>query len=84
MSVQAALDFIQYLRKDQSENSTPIIDPLTTTLHDVTMMGAQRGYLFSEDDLRAAFRHDWHMRWLRFGVSKTSATEAGTVKVGTV
>jgi hypothetical protein len=32
-------------------------------------LGARMGYNFTADDLRAAFRHDWQLRWQRFCVA---------------
>jgi hypothetical protein len=59
------MDFIQRLRDDPQD--APNL-PLGDDLHEVVRLGEQMGYEFSVDDLRAAFRHDWQMRWLRFGV----------------
>lgn len=29
-------------------------------------LGKAEGFLFTVEELQAAFRHDWTMRWLRF------------------
>lgn len=34
-------------------------------LETLTGIGAEAGFEFTADDLQAAFKHDWRMRWLR-------------------
>jgi hypothetical protein len=64
MSVQAALDFIEYMRERTHAHA---IDVNVDDLVQVVQLGAQVGHEFTVDDLRAAFRHDWQKRWLEFG-----------------
>jgi hypothetical protein len=67
MSVQAAMEFIQHVRR-QDEQS--LIDGRGDDLSVVVQIGARMGHTFTMDDLRAAFRHDWQMRWLHSGVAQ--------------
>ena len=69
MSVQAAMDFIQHVR-EQRQSEQRLIDGRGDDLCAVAQIGAQMGHTFTVDDLRAAFRHDWQMRWLRSGVAQ--------------
>jgi hypothetical protein len=69
MSVQSALDFIAYLRQMEPGAPELILDPPVENLQVVVQAGEQLNFAFSDDELRAAFRHDWQHRWQRFGVS---------------
>ena len=66
MSIQAAIHFIGHVREQKQAPQTPRQHSLQDDLEEVVKLGAQVGYDFSADDLRAAFRYDWHTRWLRF------------------
>lgn len=65
MSLQSALTFIREVRRSdglrrrlQDKNKRPDISRIVS-------IGSEAGYDFTEEDLRAAFRHDWVMRWLQ-------------------
>ena len=65
MSVQSALKFIQRLRGDQvlrdglaALGPEPGMELLLTA-------GRAAGFMFTEVELRQAFKHDWAMRRLR-------------------
>jgi hypothetical protein len=66
MSIQAAIHFIHQVRDQKQASELPVTNTLLDDLEEFVKRGAQVGYDFSADDLRAAFRHDWQMRWLRF------------------
>lgn len=69
MSIQAAIHFIQQVRDQRQAPEIPVGNTWLDDLEEVVRHGAQVGYDFSADDLRAAFRHDWQMRWLRFSTT---------------
>ena len=63
MSVQAALAFMQQVRRDDgmaAEVAAQSSEALATTL---PALGARHGYHFTAEELQRAFAHDWGMRW---------------------
>lgn len=75
MSVQIALQFIQHLRED-GQSHPQIANLPNGTLDAVVQLAAQVGYIFSEQDLRAAYQHDWAMRWLRYSRANANTQTA--------
>ena len=64
MPVQDALDFFQLARRrpdlqDQIGTWGP-----APSFSQLVELASQLGFVFSEAELHAAFRHDWTMRWL--------------------
>jgi hypothetical protein len=58
MSVQDALTFISRIRSDE-RLAAQLIDAVS-----VVELGESVGLSFSVEELRAAHRHDWAVRWL--------------------
>lgn len=71
MSMQAALQFIQQARTDEALQNQIEKDVLNTTLDDLVELGREAGFTVTPGELRAAFKHDWAMRWLRYNDSTT-------------
>ncbi len=57
MSLQAALAFLQHLRQTPEAATAE-------HLQELLERARRSGYDFTEDELRAAFKHDWAMRWM--------------------
>ena len=55
MPTQSALDYIRRLRDTQGD--------VPDSIDSLVEQARVEGYDFTEDDLRAAFRSDWAMRW---------------------
>lgn len=62
MSVKSALQFIEYVRANPIQAELREHPP---ALEDFPAIGRTAGYDFTLDELRAAFRHDWGLRWLK-------------------
>ncbi len=63
MSLQAAVLFIQSAKQD-----TPLKDRIQSLdkeadLEDLVQIGAEVGFDFTIEELQAAYKHDWAMRW---------------------
>lgn len=73
MSVHDALRFMEAVRKN------PALQEQVRSAHDHTgleqlpRLGREVGLSFTVDDLRAAYRHDWAMRWLRERIRENGA-----------
>jgi len=69
MSLPAALDFIRAARErtDLAERVRAL--GRDATVQALTRIGAGAGYSFTPDEFRAAHRHEWTMRWLRYGAA---------------
>lgn len=67
MSVQAALRFIGQARQDDSLKKKVAALGHTAGLEDLLALGAEAGLAFTGEELQRAFRHDWAMRWARYG-----------------
>jgi hypothetical protein len=65
VSIQSALKFIQHLRGDQGLKDA--LAPLGSEpgLELLLTAGRAAGFMFTEAELRQAFKHDWAMRRLR-------------------
>ena len=63
---RAALEFLSRIRRDAELKHE--IDALEWrgSLADLVRLGAARGLSFSEEEVKAAIRHDWNMRWHRY------------------
>jgi len=73
MSVQAALQFIQAVRQDES-----LKNQLRMLIHEVNLenlvsIGIEAGFEYTPEELSIAYRHDWTMRSLRYGITTGNA-----------
>lgn len=75
MSEQAALDFIAASRNRPDLREAIRTRDTDRSLDELVRIGREAGFIFSSDDLRAAFRHDWIMRYLRGGSGPLSLSE---------
>jgi len=67
MSIKTALQFIQQVRTDEALRDQLQELGYAPTLENIVNIAAHAGYVFTIDDLRAAFKHDWGMRWMFYG-----------------
>ena len=68
MSLQAALHFIQKIRRDETLRKKIERHQQLISFEDVVALGSRAGFAFTADDLRTAFKHDWAMRWCRYTI----------------
>ncbi len=64
MSVQAALQFIEQLLTNKALKLQKAGLVHCSHLDGFVELGTQIGLIFTADELEAAHRHDWGMRWL--------------------
>jgi hypothetical protein len=65
MTVQAALLFLRDARDDGDLRAELARRRFTLDPQALVVLGAARGWSFSEDELRSAFRVDWQLRVAR-------------------
>ena len=65
MAIQTALAFINHLRQDEKIRHR-VSSLSNMTLDAVVELAEEIGYVFSAEDFRIAFKHDWGMRWLKY------------------
>jgi predicted ribosomally synthesized peptide with nif11-like leader len=66
MSVQIALQFIQQLRADEGlKNRISALND-SHNLENFVKLGSELGLSFTVEELKAAHKHDWAMRWLLY------------------
>ncbi|WP_254565616.1 Nif11-like leader peptide family natural product precursor [Oscillatoria sp. HE19RPO] len=66
MSVQTAFQFIQKLRNDDGLKTRLLSQNSTPDLESFVKLGAELGLIFTVEELEAAHKHDWGMRWLLY------------------
>jgi len=66
MSLPTALRFIEHVRRDAATRQAIAALGDGCGLDDIVQIGAAAGFSFTTDDLRAAHKHDWAMRWTRY------------------
>ncbi|MGC1308430.1 MAG: hypothetical protein WA885_14490 [Phormidesmis sp.] len=64
MSVQIALEFVQRLRTDEALKSRFTCPIEEIGIERLVELGADIGLIFTGDEIVAAHKHDWGMRWL--------------------
>jgi Nif11 domain len=64
MPLQDALDFFQVVRRSPDVQEQIAAWGPAPSLSQVVELADRLGFAFSQAELRAAFRHDWTMRWL--------------------
>ncbi len=75
MSVHDALRFIGEVRKSEAlkEELRPLLGG--ADLEQVCRIGVEAGFVFTTDELRAAYKHDWAMRWLRDRIREGASSD---------
>jgi Nif11 domain len=66
MSVQTALQFIRRSREDKALQSKIQALGTAADLDGLVEIGAEVAITFTVEELQAAFRHDWRMRWMHY------------------
>lgn len=72
MSIQAAWRFIHQVRQDEELRNAIQSLGQQADLERLVQIGAEAQLAFTAHDLQAAFKHDWTMRWIRYGSSDAS------------
>lgn len=65
MALQSALRFIQQTRRDDVLQKQLQSLAHQAALENIVCLGNRIGLSFTVEELRAAFKYDWAMRWLR-------------------
>lgn len=64
MPLRDALQFISEIRQNEElKESVRSMEP-ETDLQEIVRAGLEAGFVFTADELRSAYRHDWTLRWL--------------------
>jgi hypothetical protein len=71
MSIQAAFEFIQQVRRDPTLADAVRNSNQDGTLEPLVELGAERNLEFTVEELQQAFKRDWGMRWMRYWDSET-------------
>ncbi|MEB3826592.1 Nif11-like leader peptide family natural product precursor [Phormidium sp. CCY1219] len=66
MSVQTAFQFIQQLRNDDGLKARILAQNPTPDLESFVKLDAELGLVFTVEELEAAHKHDWGMRWVLY------------------
>jgi hypothetical protein len=66
MSIQIALQFIHQLRTDEELKNRLFVLNDSPNLESFVKLGAEIGLIFTVEELKAAHKHDWAMRWLLY------------------
>lgn len=66
MSVQTALQFIQQFRADEVLKDKLLALNHNPDLESLVKLGAEVGMFFTTEEMEAAHKHDWAMRWLLY------------------
>ena len=69
MSTQSALGFINKVRDDEDLRTRIWAIGGKADAQTLIELGTELGFLFTSDELQAAFRYDWGMRSLCYGPS---------------
>lgn len=72
MSLQHAMLFLRDARDDGALRARLKQHRLTLDLSALVVLGAERGWQFGEDELRAAFGIDWKLRAARLSAARGS------------
>jgi len=73
MALQTALQFIRQARRDEALKQRLQSLGRPADLPAVVQLGAAAGFVFTVEELQAAFKHDWMMRWARYGADREGA-----------
>ena len=65
MPINQALKFIQVFRGDQELQNQFLSAFSKENLEDICRFANQEGFVFTKQELIAAHRQDWGMRWMR-------------------
>lgn len=66
MSIQTALYFIQQLRENEELKKRLLAHNANPNLDNFVEFGNEVGLTFTIEELKAAHKHDWAMRWLHY------------------
>ncbi|MEC4986135.1 MAG: Nif11-like leader peptide family natural product precursor [Oscillatoria sp. PMC 1068.18] len=72
MSVKAALQFIQTVRQNKQLQAQIQQRENPLTGEELVELGREAGFEYTEAELQTAFKHDWVMRSLHYGLMDTS------------
>lgn len=72
MSLKAAFGFIRAVRERQDLQTSLQDLGQTVSGEELVKLGQESGFDYTEVELQAAFKHDWVMRSVRYGIIETS------------
>lgn len=78
MSLQEAIQFIRQVRTDHALRDKIEALGSEADLKSIARIGTEAGFAFTPEDLQAAFKHDWAMRWLHYSTKHPYETTTRT------
>lgn len=72
MSLKAAFGFIRAVRERQDLQTSLQDLGQAVSGEELVKLGKESGFDYTEVELQAAFKHDWVMRSVRYGIIETS------------
>lgn len=72
MSLKAAFQFIKAVRECQDLQASLQNLGQAVSGEELVQLGKEAGFDYTESELQTAFKHDWAMRSLRYGITETS------------
>lgn len=71
MSLKAAFGFIRAVRERQNLQASLQDLGQAVSGEELVKLGQETGFDYTEVELQAAFKHDWVMRSVRYGIFQT-------------
>ncbi|MGB3649798.1 MAG: Nif11 family protein [Rivularia sp. (in: cyanobacteria)] len=71
MSLKAAFGFIRAVRERQNLQASLLMKGQAVSGEELVKFGKETGFDYTEVELQAAFKHDWVMRSLHYGIIQT-------------
>lgn len=71
MSLKAAFVFIQAVRERQDLQASLQDLGQAVSGEELVKLGEETGFDYTQEELQAAFKHDWVMRSVRYGIVQT-------------
>ena len=72
MSLQAAFEFIRAVRERQDLQASLRDLGQGVSSEELVRFGKEAGFDYTESELQTAFKHDWVMRSLHYGLAESS------------
>lgn len=71
MSLKAAFGFIRAVREHQNLQASLLSLGQAVNGEELVKLGKENGFYYTEVELQTAFKHDWVMRSLSYGIIQT-------------
>lgn len=71
MSLKAAFGFIRAVREHQDLQASLLSLGQAVNGEELVKLGKETGFDYTQEELQVAFKHDWVMRSLSYGIIQT-------------